>query len=55
MLFSPAVILFYVSFALLADEVSGKLTGRAVFGMQTGSLKGKIRRMVGSANSSPPR
>ncbi|NKL67441.1 hypothetical protein [Rhizobium leguminosarum] len=55
MLFSPAIILFYVSFALLADEVSGKLTGRAVFGMQTGSLKGKIRRMVGSTTSNPPR
>ncbi|MBY5410218.1 hypothetical protein HFO98_17440 [Rhizobium leguminosarum] len=47
MLFSPAVILFYVSFALLADEVFGYLTGRAVFGMQPGSLKRKIRQMVG--------
>ncbi|MGO7353888.1 MULTISPECIES: hypothetical protein [Rhizobium] len=54
MLFSPAVILFYVSFALLADEVFGYLTGRAVFGMQPGSLKGKIRQIVGSATSNPP-
>lgn len=55
MLFSPAVILFYVSFALLADEVLGKLTGRTAFGMQPGSLKGKIRRIVGFATSNPPR
>ncbi|TAZ73909.1 hypothetical protein [Rhizobium ruizarguesonis] len=54
MLFSPAVILFYVSFALLADEVLGKLTGRTAFGMQPGSLKGKIRQIVGST-SNPPR
>ncbi|MHC2215504.1 hypothetical protein [Rhizobium leguminosarum] len=47
MLFSPAVILFYVSFALLADEVLGNLTRRTVFGMQPGSLKRKIRQMVG--------
>jgi hypothetical protein len=54
MLFSPAVILFYVSFALLADEVLGKLTGRTAFGMQPGSLKGKIRQIVRST-SNPPR
>ncbi|MGO7034936.1 hypothetical protein ACCS91_15650 [Rhizobium ruizarguesonis] len=47
MLFSPAVILFYVSFALLADEVFGILTRRTVFGMQPGSLKRKIRQMGG--------
>jgi len=48
LLFSPAVILFYVSFALLADEVFGYLTGRAVFGIHPGSLKGKIRQILGS-------
>ncbi|WP_327206699.1 hypothetical protein [Rhizobium beringeri] len=47
MLFSPAVILFYVSFALLADEVFENLTGRTAFGMEPGSLKRKIRQMVG--------
>ncbi|WP_434712831.1 hypothetical protein NMA58_07475 [Rhizobium sp. YTUHZ045] len=46
-MFSPIVILFYASFALLSDEVSGYLTGRTVIGKEPGSLKRKIRQMVG--------
>lgn len=46
--FSPAIILFYISFALLADDVFWYLMGRAAFGTQPGSLKRKIRQMVGS-------
>ncbi|MBY5358385.1 hypothetical protein HFO94_33665 [Rhizobium leguminosarum] len=48
LVFSPVVILFYVSFALLVDEVSGYLTRRTVIGKEHGSLKRKIRQIVGS-------
>ncbi|MDK4735230.1 hypothetical protein [Rhizobium sp. CNPSo 3490] len=46
-IFSPVVILFYASFALLSDEVSGYLTGRTLIGKEPGSLKRKIRQMAG--------
>jgi hypothetical protein len=46
--FSPTIILFYTSFALLADELSGYFIGRTVSGQEAGSLKRKIRQIVGS-------
>lgn len=47
LVFSPVGVLSYVSFALLSDEVFGYLTGRTMFGKEPGSLKRKIRQMVG--------
>ena len=51
LVFSPAIILFYVSFALVADEISGCLTGRTVFGKQPGSLRRRLRKIVGVDNN----